>query len=100
MAPRRITPLLVTNDLAGQSNLYRELGFVQVSTDDLACVGFIAGETGIILEDAQFASICYGASLAERLQDQAVPYVYVDEIAATSIPALHSVAADLRTPYG
>ncbi|HRC62815.1 MAG: hypothetical protein K1X87_04970 [Dehalococcoidia bacterium] len=78
--PLRVSSLLITDALAGASDLYRQLGFEPVPTDDEACIGFTAGTTGVILTSREFAASCWGEPVAAELAGRVVPYVYLQHL--------------------
>jgi len=97
--PKRVSSLLVTTELSRVSAQYADLGFSRVDTGDPACIGYVAGETGIILTDREFAARCWGEGAALALADRFVPYVFVDAVdQIASEPA--SALADTKTWFG
>lgn len=96
--PKRVSSLLVTDDLTQVSTLYRDLGFARIETDDLGCVGYVAGETGIILADRDFATRCWGNAATAALADRFVPYVFLASIDDAHAPG--QVLADTHTWFG
>jgi len=105
-SPKRVSSLLVTTELSRVSAQYAGLGFSRVDTGDPACIGYVAGETGIILTDREFAARrsplaarCWGEGAALALADRFVPYVFVDAVdQIASEPA--SALADTKTWFG
>lgn len=78
--PLRVSALLVTDDFTGVSEFYEGLGFEQVATGDPTCVGFVAGSTGVILTDRDFAARCWGLPVMEEVAGRWVPYIYFDHL--------------------
>lgn len=78
------------------SALYQNLGFTRVETDDLGCVGYVAGETGVILTDRDFASRCWVEDAAGVLADRFVPYVFLGQMKG-EVAERGRVLADTRT---
>ena len=97
--PKRVSSLLVTADLAKVSALDRDLGFTSVETDDRGCVGYVAGESGVILADRDFAVRCWGERAATALGGRFVPYVFLGQLDGDSVPD-GVVLADTRTWFG
>ena len=96
--PKRVSSMLVTSDLAAAAALYEQLGFARVETDTPGCIGYLAGTTGVILVDRQFANGCWGAA-AESFAERIIPYIHVTSLDAPS-PASATVLADVHTSYG
>ncbi len=96
--PKRVSSLLVTDDLTQASTLYHDLGFARVETDDLGCVGYVAGETGVILASRAFAMRCWGNAATAALADRFVPYIFLASIDEAHAPG--DVLADARTWFG
>jgi hypothetical protein len=96
---KRVSSLLVTADLPAVSAYYRELGLTRVESDDRGCVGYVAGETGVLLADMDFAVRCWGAETAAALAGRFVPYVYLDELGSES-DRPRRLLTDTRTWFG
>jgi hypothetical protein len=88
---------MVVEDLPRAAALYEGLGFTKVPTDDDRCIGYVAGETGIILSDHEFATDCWGSGALAELAGRFVPYVFVERIDGET-PGV--VLADSRTWFG
>jgi hypothetical protein len=93
----RVSGLLVTQDFAAACALHAALGFRSVETDDQDCVGFEAGETGVILATPAFAQRCWGVRALTEVAGRFVPYVFLEDIGDG--PA-GEVLADVRTWFG
>ncbi len=93
----RVSSLIVTPDLPAACAQYADLGFTRVATDDKGCVGYVVGETGVILVDADFAARCWGRGAANGLLGRCVPYVFVQAIDSVDH---ERVLADVRTWFG
>jgi hypothetical protein len=99
LIPKRVSALLVTAKFRDVSILYGDLGFTRIKTDDPGCVGYVAGETGIILADRAFAIRCWGAEAAAVLTGKFVPYVFLGQL--DSETQEHGrVVADTQTWFG
>lgn len=96
---RRVSPLLVTHELGRTASLYHELGFEAVPTDDPGCIGYVTGETGVILVDQEFAERCWGADVVPMLADRFVPYIFLERV-DDAVVASGEVLADVRTSFG
>jgi hypothetical protein len=97
--PKRVSSLLVTADLPGASAYYGSLGFSRVESDDPGCIGYVAGETVVLLADEDFASRCWGADVSAALKGRFVPYVYLDEL-DSELDGSAQVLVDTRTWFG
>ena len=97
LLPKRVSSMLVTRDLAAASALYEALGFARVETDAPGCVGYVAGETGVILVDREFADVCWG-DVAASLVERVVPYIHVASL--DDLPEDTRVLANVHTTYG
>ena len=95
--PKRVSSLMVVEDLPRAAALYEGLGFTKVPTDDDRCIGYVAGETGIILSDRGFATDCWGSEALTELAGRFVPYVSVERVDGET-PGV--VLADTRTWFG
>jgi len=78
--PKRVSSLLVTSDLIEVSALYEQLGFRRVETGDPGCLGYVAGDSVVMLLDHEFASRNWGDEAAATLTGKFVPYVYVEAV--------------------
>jgi hypothetical protein len=99
--PQRVSSLLVTTEFARVSQLYYDLGFEVVATGDPGCVGFVAGETGVILADTAFARRCWSHGVAEAAKNRFIPYVFLEHIESeAALAELGEVLCDVTTTYG
>lgn len=96
--PKRVSSLLVTDDLTQVSALYENLGFARIETDDLGCVGYVVGETGLILASRAFATRCWGNAATAALADRFIPYIFLASIDEAHVPG--DVLVDTRTWFG
>jgi hypothetical protein len=78
--PLRVSSLHVTSDLTAACKLYDELGLEREATDDPGCIGFVAGSTGVILTDHDFAIRCWGRDIIGELSGRCVPYIFLEAL--------------------
>src|SRR4029079_3747104 len=55
MLARRATPMYLVSDLEEARSNYEALGFEPKPTNDIGCLGVIAGSTSVILVDREYA---------------------------------------------
>ena len=95
---KRVSSLLVTANLEGASRIYGGLGFQRVDTGHAGCVGYVAGQTGVILVDCEFARRCWGDVAARELAERLAPYVFLNEAEQGQIDA--QLLCDIDAGFG
>lgn len=98
----RSTPLCVLADIADAERRYESLGMRRVETEDAGCVGYRAGDTGVILATEAFMRGDYGSDLVDRMVGRTVDYLHVASAddAAARLPAGASILQEVRTRAG
>lgn len=91
--PKRVSSLLVTADLAAVSALYEELGFRKVDTGDAGCLGYVAGDSVVMLLDHEFATRCWGAGAVAAVAEKFVPYVFIESVDEVTLAPGGTLAA-------
>lgn len=99
---RRSTPLCVLADIDAAARRYEALGMRRIDTEDAGCVGYRAGDTGVILATDAFMRGDYDGNLVDRMLDRSVDYLHVASAddAAARLPADACVLQDVHTRAG
>lgn len=99
---RRITPMIVLDDIKPPLERYRALGFDVVETEDEGCVGVTAKNSHFILATAACLRGDFPADAVAPLVGQTIPYIHVTSVseAERRLPG-HAVVVDrVATHHG
>lgn len=82
MLARRATPMYLVSDLDEARSNYEALGFEPKPTNDIGCLGVIAGSTSVILVDREYAERTLPERAVALLQDKPALYIWVESLDA------------------
>lgn len=81
---RRTTPLTILPDIAPSLDRFRCMGFGVIETDNLGCLGVVAGSSYHILCSQAFMACDYPADIIAPLVGKTIPYIWVSSLEAAS----------------
>jgi transcriptional regulator with XRE-family HTH domain len=98
-AIRRTTPLTILHDIAPSLDRFRRMDFGVIETDDLGCVGVVAGASYHLLCSHAFMIRDYPAELIAPLVGRTIPYIWVSSL-ETASESWGEVAHGVVTRHG
>ncbi|WP_341646110.1 helix-turn-helix domain-containing protein [Thauera sp. SDU_THAU2] len=81
---RRTTPLTILADIAPSLDRFRRMGFGVIETDNVGCVGVVAGSSYHILCSQTFMACHYPADIIEPLVGRTISYIWVSSLETAS----------------
>ncbi len=99
MTAKRITPMLLAEDVDASAAYYTRLGFTSRETEDKECLGLVSNDgTGIILLGDRYARSSMPTKAVDMLADKGGFYVWVDDLA--EVRHDEEILGEVQTDYG